>query len=118
LWKEKLRISPSAADMLFLEALEKAGLTRFGGFKFDCELWLPVCKPDARWDDFQLATFLDGDPVHSKDRQRDKDEFIDSVLNWCNWTPLRFPYRPPLSNRQLTQILAQVKGVLREKGGL
>lgn len=43
LWKEKLRVSPSNADMRFLEALEKEGLTKFGGFKFDCVLFFLKC---------------------------------------------------------------------------
>jgi len=114
MWREKLRQIPNAADMIFLEALEREGLTRFGGFKFDDYLFLPVAKPEAQWTVYQVCAYLDG-PPHLKDKQRADDEFIDAVLTRHGWMPLRFSYRPPLSQRQLAQIINQVKGVLREK---
>lgn len=107
-----MKVSPSNADMQFLEALETEGLTKIGGFKFNSWIYLPVAKPEAQWEDFQLSADLDG-PPHLKDRQRVKDEFRDTVLTHYGWTPLRFPYpRFPIPKYQLNQILAQLKEVL------
>jgi very-short-patch-repair endonuclease len=56
--------------------------------------------------------YLDGNPVHKKDKQLEKDEEIDNLLEAQGWDVLRIPYDPPLTEKCLQKIMAEIKQFL------
>ena len=108
-WRNRLKVSPSKAEIDVLLGLEERGLTR-GMFR-DVEICLEITIPDFHWPDKGLPVYLDG-PVHERERQRLRDELIDDKLRRRGLRPLRIPYRPPLSERRLSEVLNQIKEAL------
>jgi very-short-patch-repair endonuclease len=56
--------------------------------------------------------YLDGKPVHKKDKQLEHDEEIDDLLTAQGWDVLRIPYDPPLTEKALSKVMAQIKQFL------
>ena len=53
--------------------------------------------------------YLDGIPVHKKDKQIERDEEITDLLTAQGWDVLRIPYNPPLTDKGLHEIMATIK---------
>jgi very-short-patch-repair endonuclease len=68
--------------------------------------------PDFCWLDKRKIVYLDGNPVHKKDRQLRKDEEIDELLELQGWDVLRIPYDPPLTEKGLQKVIAEIKRFL------
>ncbi len=56
--------------------------------------------------------YLDGNPVHKKDKAIERDEEITDLLIAQGWDVLRIPYNPPLTDRGLKEIMATIKQFL------
>ncbi len=56
--------------------------------------------------------YLDGNPVHRKDKQIERDEEIDNLLTAQGWDVLRIPYNPPLTDKGLQEIMLTIKRFL------
>ena len=56
--------------------------------------------------------YLDGIPVHKKDKAIERDEEITDLLTAQGWDVLRIPYNPPLTTKGLQQIMATIKRFL------
>ena len=57
--------------------------------------------------------YLDGNPVHKKDMQLERDEEIDNLLTQQGWDVLRIAYDPPLTQKGLEKIMAQIRDFLK-----
>jgi len=51
--------------------------------------------------------------VHRKDKQIERDEEIDELLELQGWEVLRIPYDPPLTEKGLQEILKAIKRFLK-----
>ena len=113
-WRDKLHTSTPKAEIDVLLGLEERGLTR-GMFR-NVDICLQKTTPDYYWKQgvvrIGLPVYLDG-PFHEKERQRLKDELIDEMLRKRGLRPLRIPYKPPLSDRRLNEILDLIEETLR-----
>jgi very-short-patch-repair endonuclease len=56
--------------------------------------------------------YLDGNPVHKKDKAIERDEEITDLLIAQGWDVLRIPYNPPLTDKGLQAIMATIKQFL------
>ena len=56
--------------------------------------------------------YLDGIPVHKKDKAIERDEEITDLLTHQGWDVLRIPYNPPLSDKGLKEIMTTIKKFL------
>lgn len=76
-----------------------------------------ITIPDFYWrfKGFQYAVYLDGSP-HLSRVQQVKDAKIDLALIAKGVKVDRFPYRAPISPRELSKIVEHVKQVLNGKG--
>ncbi|MFQ6076041.1 MAG: hypothetical protein ACE5Z5_07905 [Candidatus Bathyarchaeia archaeon] len=110
-WKERMRQTPSKAEIDILLGLEERGLT-VGMFRGEVII-LETTAPDYYWPHKGLCVYLDG-PPHLKERQRLKDEIIDEKLRRMGLRPLRIPYNPPLSKRERERILDRIEEELRK----
>ncbi len=103
--------SVSNAEMAIFQALSVAGLTT--NMITQKTIILKSTIPDFCWVNKRKIVYLDGRPVHKKDKQIERDEEIDSLLISQGWEVLRIPYNPPLSDKGLKEILANIKQFLR-----
>jgi very-short-patch-repair endonuclease len=101
----------SNGEIELFKALSQAGLT--GGMVTQKPIILKSTIPDFCWTEKRKVVYLDGRQVHSKDKQIQKDEEIDNLLELQGWDVLRIPYEPPLTPKELQQILATVKRFLQ-----
>lgn len=100
----------SKAEIEVFKALSQAGLT--GGMVTQQPIILKATIPDFCWIEKRKIVYLDGNPVHKKDKQIERDEEIDSLLTAQGWDVLRIPYDPPLNNKELIGIMATIKHFL------
>jgi very-short-patch-repair endonuclease len=100
----------SKAEIEVFKALSTANLT--GGMVTQQPIILKSTIPDFCWIEKRKIAYLDGNPVHRKDKQRQKDEEIDDLLMSQGWDVLRIPYDPPLTDRGLEEIMGQLKEFL------
>ena len=68
--------------------------------------------PDFCWAEKRKIVYLDGNPVHRKDKQLERDSEIDELLELQGWDVLRIPYDPPLTQKGLAEIMATIKRFL------
>lgn len=87
-----------------------AGLT--GGMVTQKPIILRTTIPDFCWVEKRKIVYLDGNQVHSKDKQSARDKEIDELLELQGWDVLRIPYDPPLTEKSLEDILATIKRFL------
>jgi len=59
------------------------------------------------------AVFLDGEQIHTKNRQQIKDELITKALERKGITVDRFMYKPPISDARLYAIADKIKTTLK-----
>jgi very-short-patch-repair endonuclease len=101
----------SKAEIEVFKALSVAGLT--GGMVTQKPIVLKSTIPDFCWIEKRKIIYIDGLPVHSKDKQLQKDEEIDDLLIAQGWDVLRIPYNPPLTERELQKIMTVIKQFLK-----
>jgi len=101
----------SNGEIELFKALSQAGLT--GGMVTQKPIILRSTIPDFCWTEKRKVVYLDGKQVHSKDKQIQKDEEIDNLLELQGWDVLRIPYDPPLTQKALQEIMATIKQFLK-----
>ena len=100
----------SQAEMAVFQALSKAGLT--GGMVTQKAIILKSTVPDFCWMNKRKIVYLDGIPVHSSDKQQERDSQIDELLEAQGWEVLRIPYQPPMTEKGLQEITTMIKRFL------
>ena len=85
--------------MAVFQALSKAGLT--SGMVTQKPIILKSTIPDFCWMNKRKIVYLDGIPVHSRDKQQKRDNEIDELLEAQGWDVLRIPYQPPITEKGL-----------------
>jgi very-short-patch-repair endonuclease len=100
----------SQAELAVFQSLSMAGLT--GGMVTQKPIILKSTIPDFCWIEKRKIVYLDGNPVHNKDKQIAKDSEIDELLELQGWDVLRIPYDPPLTEKGLEKIMAAIKAFL------
>ena len=100
----------SNAEMAVFQTLSIVGLT--GGMITQKPIILKSTVPDFCWPEKKKVVYLDGKPVHKKDRQISHDREVDELLELQGWDVLRIPYDPPLTERGLQDILEKIKQFL------
>jgi very-short-patch-repair endonuclease len=109
-YKELMHPKVSKAEIDVFKALSTANLT--GGMVTQKPIILKSTIPDFCWMEKRKIVYLDGNPVHKKDKQLQKDEEIDDLLMAQGWDVLRIPYDPPLTDKGLQKIMGQIKQFL------
>ena len=101
----------SRAEIEVFKALSMTGLT--SGMVTQQPIILKSTVPDFCWMEKRKIVFLDGVPVHKKDKAIERDEEIDDLLTAQGWDVLRIPYQPPLTGKTLQEIMATIKRFLK-----
>ncbi len=109
-YKALMHPTVSRAEIEVFKALSNTNLT--GGMVTQQPIILKSTIPDFCWMEKRKIVYLDGNPVHKKDKQLEKDEEIDVLLMVQGWDVLRIPYDPPLTGKGLQEIMAQIKQFL------
>jgi very-short-patch-repair endonuclease len=100
----------SKAEIEVFKALSTINLT--GGMVTQKPIILKSTIPDFCWIEKRKIVYLDGKPVHKKDKQLEHDEEIDVLLTAQGWDVLRIPYDPPLTEKELAKVMTQIKRFL------
>ncbi len=109
-YKANMHPKVSNAEIEVFKALSMAGLT--GGMVTQKPIILKATIPDFCWINKRKIVYLDGIPVHSSDKQLERDEEIFDLLTAQGWHVLRIPYDPPLTEKAIQEILATIKRFL------
>jgi very-short-patch-repair endonuclease len=109
-YKAHMHPTVSRAEIEVFKALSNTNLT--GGMVTQKPIILKSTIPDFCWMEKRKIVYLDGNPVHKKDKQLEKDEEIDDLLMLQGWDVLRIPYDPPLTEKGLQKIMAEIKEFL------
>ncbi len=109
-YKERMHPKVSKAEIDVFKALSSANLT--GGMVTQQPIILKSTIPDFCWMEKRKIVYLDGNPVHKKDKQLEKDEEITDLLTAQGWNVLRIPYDPPLTGKELEKIMIKIKQFL------
>jgi very-short-patch-repair endonuclease len=100
----------SRAEIEVFKSLSNAGLTT--GMVTQQPIILKSTIPDFCWMEKRKIIYLDGIPVHKKDKAIERDEEITDLLTAQGWDVLRIPYNPPLTDKGLQEIMATIKRFL------
>jgi very-short-patch-repair endonuclease len=100
----------SQAEMAVFQTLSIVGLT--SGMITQKPIILKSTVPDFCWVEKRKIVYLDGNPVHRKDKQLARDSEIDELLELQGWDVLRIPYDPPLTQKGLQEIMSKIKQFL------
>jgi very-short-patch-repair endonuclease len=106
-YKNNLHPKVSKGEIDLFKALSAAGLTT--GMVTQKPIVLKLTIPDFCWINKRKIVYLDGNQVHLKDKTQKRDEEIDELLEMQGWEVLRIPYDPPLGEKDLQDITAQIK---------
>jgi very-short-patch-repair endonuclease len=106
-YKEHMHPKVSQAEIALFQALSAAGLT--GGMVTQKPIILKATIPDFCWINKRRIVYLDGNPVHRKDKQQNRDSEIDELLEAQGWEVLRIPYDPPITEKMLQEMVAKIK---------
>ena len=109
-YKERMHPTVSRAEIEVFKSLSEAGLTR--GMVTQQQIILKSTIPDFCWMEKRKIIYLDGIPVHKKDKAIERDEEITDLLTVQGWDVLRIPYQPPLTDKGLQAIMATIKKFL------
>jgi very-short-patch-repair endonuclease len=109
-YKEQMHPKVSNAEIAVFKALSAAGLT--SGMVTQKPIILKSTIPDFCWMEKRKIIYLDGIPVHKKDKAIERDEEITDLLTVQGWDVLRIPYQPPLTDKGLQKIMATIKSFL------
>ena len=105
-----MRVQHSSAETKMFVALQERNLTK--GMLTDFEIPLLTTVPDFFWVEERVACYLDGEQVHSSIKAEARDDRITEALKKRGVKVLRFRYRPPLSRKRLSEIVAEIQEVL------
>jgi very-short-patch-repair endonuclease len=97
----------SKGEISVFSALSTAGLTY--GMVTQQPIILRATIPDFCWFELKKAVYLDGIPVHKKDKQQQKDQEVVDLLEQRGWDVLRIPYEPPLSPIEADEIVETIR---------
>jgi very-short-patch-repair endonuclease len=100
----------SKAEISLFQALSMANLT--SGMVTQKPIILRSTIPDFCWPEKRKIVYLDGNPVHNKDKAIQKDREIDELLELQGWDVLRIKYDPPLTQTSLQSIMSKIKQFL------
>jgi very-short-patch-repair endonuclease len=100
----------SKAEIDVFKSLSAAGLTT--GMVTQQPIILKSTIPDFCWMEKRKIVYLDGNPVHKKDKALERDEEITDLLIAQGWDVLRIPYDPPLTEKGLAKVMATIKQFL------
>ncbi len=109
-YKQQMHPKVSNAELQVFKTLSVQGLT--GGMITQKPIILKATIPDFCWPEKRKIVYLDGKPVHVKDKAAARDEEIDDLLELQGWDVLRIPYDPPLTEKGLQQIMVEIRGFL------
>jgi very-short-patch-repair endonuclease len=109
-YKERMHPKVSRAEIEVFKSLSMLGLT--SGMVTQQPIILKSTIPDFCWMEKHKIVYLDGNPVHRKDKQIERDEEIDNLLTAQGWDVLRIPYDPPLTDKGLQEVMASIKRFL------
>ena len=121
MWRRYVR-SVAVAEIHLMVELQRRGLTWFletqKPFRFDFkEDLVHGTIVDCFWNPpFNLAVFLDGEPVHNRRVQSFRDECVDEALRKRGIKVLRFTYKPPIRKSRLKEIVDEIEKTLKEMG--
>ena len=110
-YKANMHPKVSQAEIALFNELSKAGLT--AGMVTQKPIILKSTIPDFCWANKRKIVYLDGAPVHSSDKQQERDNEIDELLEAQGWDVLRIPYQPPITEKGLAEITAAIKRFLK-----
>ncbi|TET28303.1 MAG: hypothetical protein E3J73_01120 [Candidatus Bathyarchaeum sp.] len=134
-FRERMQVGTSAAEIAVLIRLQKMHLIELmhplgttivfigGGAIFYEKECLPrqviqKCQgftvPDFPFLDAKMPTYLDG-PPHLKKGVMNRDYGIDTKLRQVGLLPLRFAYKPKLSEERLQEICDTIKTLLEKR---
>ena len=120
-WRRKTGSVAKAENLLFEELSKRnltANMTTQRGFTFDREKeGVGGTVVDYLWkfDDWQYAVFLDGEQIHKKYHQANKDELIVTALLRRGMIVERFTYHAPISDKALKVIADGIEKTLRDR---
>ena len=100
----------SKAEIEVFKGLSASGLTN--GMLTQKTIVLKSTVPDFCWPSKRKAVYLDGLQAHSGDKQQERDVEICELMEHQGWDVLRIPYEPPLTEKNLQEILATIKRFL------
>ena len=109
-YKSRLHPKVSNAEIEVFKALSASGLTN--GMVTQRTIVLKSTIPDFCWFDKRKAVYLDGLQAHSKDKQQEWDAEVCELLEAKGWEVLRIPYEPPLTEKNLQEIIDEIKRFL------
>jgi very-short-patch-repair endonuclease len=109
-YKNQMHPKVSNAEIEVFKALSAEGLT--DGMVTQKPIVLRATIPDFCWADKRKIVYLDGVQVHQKDKTREKDEEIDELLELQGWDVLRIPYDPPMSEKDLREVMRVIRRFL------
>lgn len=109
-YKARMHPTVSKAEIEVFKALSADGLT--AGMVTQRTIVLKATIPDFCWLNKRKIVYLDGLQAHSSDKQQECDEEIKELLTAQGWEVLRIPYDPPLSKKNLQEIVATIKRFL------
>jgi very-short-patch-repair endonuclease len=105
----------SKGEISVFSALSTAGLT--SGMVTQQPIILRATIPDFCWYELKKIVYLDGIPVHKKDKQQQKDQEIVELLEQRGWDVLRISYDPPLTPIETEEIVETIRrfiGIVEE----
>ena len=70
---------------------------------------------DGMWKLLDIIVFYDGHP-HTRTHQMNRDDAVDAVLFDRGWDVHRYPYKSPISDARLKEIVDDIQLVLKNKG--
>ena len=106
-YKSRLHPRVSNAEIEVFKALSASGLTR--GMVTQKPIVLKSTVPDFCWFEKRKAVYLDGLQAHSKDKQQEWDAEVCELLEAKGWEVLRITYEPPLTEKNLAEIIEEIK---------
>ena len=109
-YKANMHPKVSKAEIEVFKALSIAGLTN--GMVTQKPIILKTTIPDFCWINKKKIVYIDGIPVHSTDKQQQRDAEIFDLLEAQGWDVLRIPYQPPLTEKGLQEIVLTIKRFL------
>jgi very-short-patch-repair endonuclease len=109
-YKDRMHPKVSNAEIEVFKALSAEGLT--SSMMTQQPIVLKSTVPDFCWLNKKKIVYLDGAQVHAKDKAQQRDAEIDELLEMQGWEVLRIRYDPPLTEKALKEIMANIKKFL------
>ncbi|MDR2700474.1 MAG: DUF559 domain-containing protein [Nitrososphaerota archaeon] len=105
-YKQNMHPKVSKGEISVFTALSKANLTY--GMVTQKPIILKFTLPDFSWPNLKKAVYLDGIQVHQKAHIEQRDQEINNLLEQRGWQTLRIPYTPPLTEKEIMEIVNQI----------